>query len=77
MILIEDPRTRYDQRHGGPFDRGSADSWYNRSFDPHYYKGDTHSSTRVGLAEMTAEEIVAYTAGYHWNEKFGGKKDYD
>jgi len=77
MILIEDPRTRYDQRHGGPFDRGSADSWYNRSFDPHYYKGDTHTSTRVGLAEMTAEEIVAYTAGYHWNEKFGGKKDYN
>jgi len=77
MITIEDPRSRYDQRHGGPFDRGSADSWYNRSFDPHYYKGDTHTSTRVGLAEMTAEEIVAYTAGYHWNEKFGGKKDYD
>ena len=77
MITIEDPRTRYDQRHGGPFDRGSADSWYNRSFDPHYYKGDTHSSTRVGLAEMTAEEIVAYTAGYHWNEKFGGKKDWN
>ena len=77
MITIEDPRSRYDQRHGGPFDRGSADSWYNRSFDPHYYKGDTHTSTRVGLAEMTAEEIVAYTAGYHWNEKFGGKKDYN
>jgi hypothetical protein len=68
---------RYDQRHGGPFDRGSADSWYSRSFDPHYYKGDTHSSTRVGLAEMTAEEITAYTAGYHWNEQFGGKKDYN
>jgi hypothetical protein len=31
----------------------------------------------VELADMTAEEIVAYTAGYHWNEKFGGKKDYD
>jgi len=77
MILIEDPRTRYDQRHGGPFDRGSADSWYNRSFDPHYYSGDTHTTTRVGLADMTAEEIVAYTAGYHWNEKFGGKKDYN
>jgi hypothetical protein len=31
----------------------------------------------VGLAEMTAEEIVAYTAGYNWNEKFGGKKDWN
>ena len=77
MITIEDPRSRYDQRHGGPFDRGSADSWYNRSFDPHYYSGDTHTSTRVGLADMTAEEITAYTAGYNWNEQFGGKKDYN
>ena len=27
---------RYDQRHGGPFDRGTADSYYRREFDPHY-----------------------------------------
>jgi hypothetical protein len=69
-------RELYDQRHGGPFDRGSADSWYGRAFDPHYYVEGTATSTRVGLAEMTAEEITAYSAGYSWNEKFGGKKEY-
>jgi hypothetical protein len=76
-MIDRQARDRYDQRHGGPFDRGSADSWYSRSFDPHYYSGDTHTSDRVGLADMTAEEITAYTAGYNWNEQFGDKKSWD
>ena len=67
---------RYDQRHGGPFDRGSADSYYGRSYNPHYYAGATATSTRVELAAMTAEEITAYTAGYNWNELWGDKKNY-
>jgi hypothetical protein len=66
----------YEQRHGGPFDRGAADSYYHRGFGPHYYVGDTGSSRRVELADMTAEEIVAYTAGYNWNEQHGDKKDW-
>ena len=28
----------YDARHGGPFDRGTADSYYSREFNPHYFK---------------------------------------
>lgn len=55
----------YDQRHGGAYDRGSADAYYHRPFDPHYYKGNTYASERVDLANMTAEEITAYTAGYN------------
>ena len=66
----------YDQRHGGPWDRGSADSHYNRRYDPHYYVGDTYSTPRIGLANMTAQEITAYTAGYEYNEEFGEKKDW-
>lgn len=66
----------YDQRHGGPFDRGAADSYYHRPYDPHYYVGDTHASARVELANMTAEEITAYTAGYNFNERFGDKKEW-
>ena len=54
----------YDQRHGGPYDRGSADAYYGRSFEPHFFKGDTHQSPRVELKDMTAAEITAYTAGY-------------
>jgi hypothetical protein len=29
------------------------------------------------MEKMTAQELVEYTAGYEWNEKFGGKKDWD
>ena len=66
----------YDQRHGGPFDRGAADSYYGRGYNPHFYEGATNFSPRVELANMTAEDIVAYTAGYRYNEKFGDKKDW-
>lgn len=54
----------YDERHGGPYDRGSADCYYRRPFNPHYFKGDTYNSPRVDLADMTAEEIAEYTAGF-------------
>jgi hypothetical protein len=54
----------YDQRHGGPYDRGSADKWYGRAYDPHYYVGATAQSERVEMKDMTAEEIVAYSVGY-------------
>jgi hypothetical protein len=67
----------YDQRHGGPFDRGAADSYYHRPYAPHYYVGDTAMTERVELAAMTAEEITAYTAGYRYNEQFGDKKLWD
>lgn len=66
----------YDMRHGGPYDRGSADSWYRRSFQPHYYKGATGSSEYVPEHRMTAEEIAAYRAGYDDNEKNGDHKDW-
>ena len=66
----------YDQRHGGPFDRGAADSYYHRPFDPHYYEGATKFSPRVEMVDMTAEEIVAYSAGYRYNEQHGDKKDW-
>lgn len=57
--------TNVDKRHGGPYDRGSADAYYGRIWEPHFYRGDTYQSERVGLADMSAEEIVAYTAGYN------------
>lgn len=28
-------REKYDESHGSPFDRGSADSWYHRARNPH------------------------------------------
>ena len=66
----------YDKRHGGAYDRGSADSYYRRGFNPHYYMGATYSSDRVELADMTPEEITAYTKGYNDNEDAGNYKDW-
>lgn len=54
----------YDCRHGGPYDRGSADYYYRRPFNPHYYVGATRSTKLVTREEMTTEEIAAYRAGY-------------
>jgi hypothetical protein len=76
-MIRELTREQYDTRHGGPFDRGSADSWYHRARNPHFYTADTGSSERIDQGQMTPAEIQAYLAGYQWNEQFGGKKDYD
>ncbi len=65
----------YEQEHGNPFDRGSADSWYHRSRNPH--KGG--SGGRFGHEpdfNLTADETEAYHAGYDYNERFGGKKEW-
>ena len=74
--LSKQHKEMYDMRHGGPYDRGSADSYYWRAFNPHYFKGDSFQSERVELGLMTADEITAYTAGYNYNEEYGDKKDW-
>lgn len=68
--------TKYDERHGGPWDRGSSDSYYCRSPRPHYYVGATKLSDLVDKEDMTTEEIEAYWAGYDANENAGNFKDW-
>ncbi len=65
---------KYNKRHGGPWDRGSADSYYRRGFNPHYYVGGTYGSERV--ENLNEEKLEAYRAGYEQNEKEGNFKDY-
>lgn len=67
----------YDSRHGGPFDRGSADSYYHRGSNPHFFLGDTHNSPEVTADLMTPEQIAEYEAGYAYNELLGDKKSWD
>lgn len=67
---------KYSERHGGPYDRGSADSYYRRPYDPHYYVEGTYNSRRIGKEQMTEEEIAAYDAGWDYNEKCGDYKDW-
>ena len=54
-----------DERHGSPRDRGSADAYYGRPFDPHYWSEGTYHGTRTEMKDMTPEEIVSYTKGYN------------
>lgn len=75
-MIAEETKITYDTRHGGPYDRGSADSYYGRPYNPHFYRGGTYNSEKVELADMNAEEIIAYTAGYRDNEADGNKKDW-
>jgi len=79
MTYPEDIREHIeiDTRHGGPYDRGRADSYYRRPFNPHFFKGATYSSERVELKDMTPNEIVAYTAGYRDNEELGDHKEWE
>ena len=59
-------------RHGGAYDRGSADAYYARPFIPHMYAGATMMSLRIPQECMSADEIAAYTAGYN-ETPFGAK----
>ena len=64
----------YEQTHGNAFDRGSADSYYGRPRQPHYYPEGTYKGERV--VDLTDAEMEAYHAGYDYNEQFGDKKDW-
>lgn len=68
----------YDKRHGGPYDRGSADSYYShgRCANPHYYDGPGMSGKLVKAEDMTPEEIAAYRAGFEDNTRDGNFKDW-
>jgi hypothetical protein len=69
-------RTQYDTSHGSPYDRGSADSYYGRPRDPHWWPEGTYNGRPREMSEMTAEQIQAYLAGYADNEQYGDKKQW-
>lgn len=68
---------KHETRHGGPYDRGGADFYYGRGFDPHYFTGGTYTSDRVKRDDMTAAELAAYSAGYEAAELAGDTKEYE
>ena len=65
----------YDKRHGSPWDRGSADSYYRRPYKPHKYVEGTMTSEKV--ESLSAIDLAAYDAGYEANEALGYYKDWD
>jgi len=64
----------YDQSHGSPYDRGSADSHYGRDKKPHRW-WDKLGQQREELTDPA--DIAAYHAGYDENQRSGDKKQWD
>lgn len=72
-ILSEQPQFERE-RNGSLFDRGSADSYYNRPRTPHWWPNGTGRGAVV--AELTDAEHKEYMAGYDYNEECGDKKNW-
>jgi hypothetical protein len=63
------------ERHGSLFDRGSADSYYGRYAQPHWFPQGSYQGDPV--TELTQAEIDEYLAGNEWNELHGDKKSWE
>jgi hypothetical protein len=50
------------KRHGSLYDRGSADFYYHRGREPHWWPEGTGHGQKV--TELTKEEIDEYLQGY-------------
>ena len=66
--MLLEMRTYFDARHGGPYDRGTADSWYSRGRTPHFFRGASYDSPMVEEKDMTPFELKEYNAGFDDNE---------
>ena len=69
-------RPVYDIRHGGAYDRGTADYYYARGRHPHFFTGDTYNSPKMTEEDMSDSEIAAYNAGYDDAAACGDRKDW-
>ena len=67
---IEDSMDR--DRHGSLYDRGSADAYYERPADPHWYPNGTYNNPRV--VDLTYEQIAEYNLGH--SGFYGPTKDW-
>lgn len=61
-------------KHGSLYDRGSADSYYRRPANPHYYPEGSYN--REAVTDLTDEEKAEYYRGYEDNERLGDHKDW-
>ncbi len=63
--------------HGSPYDRGRADSYYMRSYCPHWWPDGTNSGSKIDLEDMTKTELTEYAKGWQVNEDLGFYKEWD
>jgi hypothetical protein len=65
---------KINKSHGSPHDRGGADSYYGRSYSPHYWPNGTGHGYKV--VDLTEEQLKEYNDGWNENEDFGHFKDW-
>ena len=51
-------------KHGSPQDRGSADRYYQRPYEPHWWPNGTGKGEMVQQSEMTESQIEEYHYGW-------------
>lgn len=71
-----------DDRHGSPYDRGRADSYYRRGRRPHYMEADingyvTFNSKKITEESMTSQQIAEYHFGFDENEADQNFKEWE
>lgn len=64
-------------RHGSLYDRGRADSYYNRGPNPHWYPNGSYNHPLIDKSQLTAEQIAEYNTGYSENEDAGCHKEWN
>lgn len=64
------------KKHGSPYDRGAADAYYERPFDPHYWPQGTYKGVRINADEMTEDDLNEYRQGYNDQMESGDFKDW-
>ena len=64
------------REHGSPYDRGSADFYYWRPFNPHWYPNGTYNNPLIEKSDMTDDQIEEYRQGWIDAEKMGDRKDW-
>ena len=64
-VRVAPPWVRRGKKHGSPEDRGSADRYYGRAFNPHYWRvNDDKTMARVGQDKMTESQVADYRCGF-------------
>lgn len=61
----EDP---FNRKHGSLYDRGSADAYYRRKADPHWYPEGTGRGER--LKAKNEKEVTEYMLGFNSQDTF-------
>ena len=67
------PTKQPNRKHGSPYDRGSADRYYHRKYEPHWWPEGTGKGLKITEEVMHEDELLEYYRGWHEEED---RKDY-